>query len=72
MIRKLTVVACLVAIAMAAPIGSYSSAEAKAIACKASNIMGKQSKWKCKADQKCCYNWVEDKGGCVAKSAICL
>lgn len=72
MIRKLTVVACLAAFAMAAPVATFSSAEAKAVACKAKSLLGKESKWKCKADQKCCYNWVQEKGGCVKKADICL
>lgn len=40
--------------------------------CTATQLDGKQSKFKCKADEKCCFDYVVNKGSCVAASAICL
>lgn len=40
--------------------------------CTATQLDGKQSKFKCKADEKCCFDYIANKGSCVAASAICL
>lgn len=62
----------LAAFALAAPLGMDAAHAKKAVACAAKTMEGKQTKWKCKADQKCCFNWLQAKGGCVAKSDVCL
>jgi hypothetical protein len=28
--------------------------------------------WKCKASEKCCFDWITSKGTCVAGTAVCL
>jgi hypothetical protein len=33
---------------------------------------GKQTKWRCKKSQKCCYDWLAGKGACVGANDICL
>jgi len=68
MTRSFVILACLSALGMAVPMGS--AVEAKT--CVAKSMDGKQTKWKCSAKQKCCYDWLTNKGSCVAASSICI
>ena len=72
--RWLIIFACALPVVVASPIAFEGSAMAKskAMMCKATGWDGKQSKWACKAGQKCCFNWLLNKGACVAASSICL
>jgi hypothetical protein len=64
---------CTLAFALAAPAGfDAAAAKMKGVACAASAMDGKKVKWQCRASQKCCFNWLANKGGCVAASEICL
>lgn len=72
MTRWIVVFGCVFAFALAAPMGFEASAAKKAKSCTATAMDGKQTKWRCKADQKCCFNWLAGKGTCVAASDICL
>ena len=62
-----------VALAVSAPMGSEAFAAKKPNKmCKATLLDGKVSKFKCKKDQKCCFDYLENKGKCMPKNAICL
>lgn len=61
-----------VALAVSAPMGSEAFAKKPNKMCKATLLDGKVSKFKCKADQKCCFDYLENKGKCMPKNAICL
>ena len=39
--------------------------------CSATTMDGKQTKWRCKAGQKCCYSLFSGKA-CIGASDICL
>ena len=71
--RWIVVFACALAFVLAAPAGfDAAAAKKKAGACVATAMDGKTIKWQCKASQKCCFNWMANKGGCVAASEICF
>lgn len=74
MARMLAVVSCALVFTFFVSVTFNAAAEAKSgrIMCKATAIGGKQSKWKCNAGQKCCYEVLTGKGSCVASSAMCL
>ncbi len=74
MTRWFAIFGCGVALLVIAPIGFHTGAVAKpkGMICKATGLDGKQSKWACKAGQKCCFDWLNNKGACVAASSICL
>ena len=40
--------------------------------CVGTALDGKQTKFKCKADEKCCFDVITSTGTCVAASGICL
>jgi hypothetical protein len=64
-----------VALALAflvAPITSSTDALAKGSRCAVKNMEGKRITWRCRAGQKCCFDWLANKGACVAASEICL
>jgi hypothetical protein len=71
MMRSILVVGCALGFMLAAPAG-FEAAAAKGKACVASTMDGKKTKWQCRTGQKCCFNWLMNKGGCVAASEICL
>ena len=48
------------------------AAKPKAKQCMGTSLDGKQTKFKCKADEKCCYDAITNSGTCVAASAACL
>jgi len=63
------------ALAISAPIASDAFAKGKKPAnkmCKATGWDGKVSKFKCKATEKCCFDYLINKGSCLPKDAICL
>jgi hypothetical protein len=64
MIRWLIAFACVFAFALS--VSSF-QAEAKAKRCVASNMDGKKISWKCKAKQKCCFDWFSNKGTCASE-----
>ena len=74
MTRLLALMSCTLALILFASMAFDAGAEAKSgrIMCKATGMDGKQSKWKCSAGQKCCFDFLTSKGSCVASSAICL
>jgi hypothetical protein len=63
-----------VVIATALPIGSMNAnaAKEKSKSCTATAMDSKKVSWKCKASEKCCFDFITSKGTCVASSAICL
>jgi hypothetical protein len=70
MTRWFVVFGCAFALALAAPVGSDAEAQkAKGKACVAKSMDGKQTKWRCKASEKCCYDWLSSKGTC---SSSCM
>ncbi len=72
MVRWLALFSCALALGLMAPIAP-NSAEAKSMKCKWTGMLtGKTTKWACKSGTKCCFNWIENKGGCVPASSICL
>lgn len=74
MARCFVMFACVFAFALATPIGFEANAakKSKSIACAATAMNGKQTKWRCKVGTKCCFNWMANKGACVATSDICF
>jgi hypothetical protein len=48
------------------------AAKEKSKACTASGLDSKKVSWKCKASEKCCFDWVTSKGTCIAGTAMCL
>jgi hypothetical protein len=72
MTRCLVICGCVFALAIAAPLGSDAQAAKKGKWCSAAAMNGKQTKWKCKAGLKCCYDWMGGKGACVAATDVCL
>jgi hypothetical protein len=70
MTRWFVVFGCVFAFALAAPLG-LEAAAAKSRICKATTMDGKQTKWRCKASQKCCYSMFSGRS-CVGASDICL
>jgi hypothetical protein len=74
MTRWLALISCALALTLVASMAFDGGAEAKSgkFACKATAMDGKQTKWKCGAGQKCCFDFLMGKGSCVAASASCL
>jgi hypothetical protein len=58
------------AFALVAPMST--DAFAKSSRCAVKNMDGKKITWSCKAGRKCCFDWLANKGACVAASDICL
>jgi hypothetical protein len=69
--RLVMLLAVAVAI-FAAPIASSSGAYARGYRCAAMTMSGKRIVWSCRAGQKCCFDWLANKGACVKASEICL
>jgi hypothetical protein len=40
--------------------------------CMATGLDGKAQSFKCSATEKCCFNYLANKGTCVAATATCL
>ena len=70
MVRMIAISACALTFVFAATAGDAEARKARS--CAATGMDGKKISWKCKATQKCCLNWLMNKGGCVAASDICL
>jgi hypothetical protein len=70
--RSVMFLAAAVALTFAAPIVSSSGAFAKGSRCAAKTMSGKRIVWSCRAGQKCCFDWLANKGACVKASEICL
>ena len=75
MMRWIAMSVCTIALVAVAPTGFDANAakkKARGAMCVSPAMGGKQTKWKCKAGQKCCYDWLVGKGTCVGASDICL
>ena len=74
MIRYLTLFGCALSMALAVPAGFEAEAKGKKKnkLCMATAMDGKQTKWKCKAAEKCCYDWLMNKGTCAPAGQVCL
>ena len=74
MMKWIGVFACTFALMLTAPAGFDAHAQKKATstACAATAMDGKQTKWRCKAGQKCCFSWLANKGTCIPASDLCL
>ena len=72
MLRLFVLTSLAFTFAVWSPFGFEAAAAKKSRACAATTMDGKQTKWRCKAGTKCCYDWFMGKGGCVAASDICL
>jgi len=55
-----------------APMASSTDALAKGSRCAVKSMEVKRITWRCRAGQKCCFDWLANKGACVAASEICL
>jgi hypothetical protein len=74
MTRWIAVFGCAFAVTLVAAAGFDAHAQKKATstACVATAMDGKQTKWRCKAGQKCCFSWLSNKGTCIAASDLCV
>ncbi len=72
MIRHIALLGCALALAMAVPAGFQAEAKGKNKLCAATALDGKQTKWKCKGAEKCCYELLTNKGKCVPAGQLCL
>lgn len=73
MTRWIVLFACAFAFIAAAPMGFEAQAKKRgAKMCAATMMDGKQTKWRCKAKMKCCYDWIGGKGACIGANDICL
>jgi hypothetical protein len=64
-----------VALAMSAPVGMGEAAAKKKVThnqCTYKNLAGQSQTWKCKLDEKCCFDGFLAKGTCLPKSGVCL
>lgn len=72
MTRLIAILGCAFALTLATPMGFKAEAAKKPNKlCKATALDGKPTKWKCKGSDKCCYDWLANKGTCAAP-APCL
>ena len=74
MTRMFVIFGCVLAFGLATPMGFEAAAAKKRghKMCASSAMDGKQTKWRCKASQKCCFDWMANKGACVGANDICL
>ena len=72
MTRWIVLLGCVFALALSVPIGTEAYAAKRSKSCVATGMDGKQTKWRCRALEKCCYDWWSGKGRCVPASAMCL
>jgi hypothetical protein len=72
MMRWMMVFGCVFALALSAPMGGEATAAKRGKVCTSKGMDGKQTKWSCKATEKCCFDWLASKGTCVAASAVCM
>jgi hypothetical protein len=66
--------AVTLSVSLLAPSGFEAEAakKAKNKQCVGTSLTGAKTTFKCKADEKCCYDAVTNTGTCVAASGICL
>lgn len=74
MTRWLMAFGCVFALALSAPMGGEATAAKRASgkACTSTGMDGKATKWRCKAAEKCCFDWLSSKGTCVPASGVCM
>lgn len=62
------------ALALSVPAGFEAEAKGKKKnkLCTATALSGKKMSFKCKAAEKCCFDWVANKGNCLPANQICL
>jgi len=66
--RWIAAVACTLAFALAAPLGSEAEAAYGRKRCIAPASMGAvKATWICKASDRCCYDWLLRRGSCVSR-----
>lgn len=72
MIRYLALLGAF-ALALSVPAGFEAEAKGKKNKlCMATALDGKKMSFKCKAAEKCCYDWLANKGNCVPAGQVCL
>ena len=72
MTRWFVLFASVLALALTTPMGLEAAAAKRGKSCAVTAMDGKQSKWRCKASEKCCFNWFANKGTCQPASAVCM
>ncbi len=78
MSRWIAILGCAFAVTLAVSFAAPTSFEAEAAKkpknkqCMATQLNGQKATFKCKADEKCCFDYVANKGNCVAAGAVCL
>lgn len=75
--RRIAVIALGTAVALGLSMSTSFEADAqgkkfKNKQCTATTVAGAKTSWKCKAEEKCCFDFIQQKGNCVAASAVCL
>ena len=70
--RWMMLLGFVAALTIAAPIATDPGAQAKGSRCVVKSMDGKKTAWSCRAGKKCCFDWLANKGACVAASEICL
>jgi hypothetical protein len=73
--RMLAAAAVTLALAFAPSfVGDAGAAKKKPMnkMCMAKGLDGKAQSFKCKADEKCCFDYGANKGNCIAASAVCF
>ena len=72
MTRWFVLTACVFTFALATPMGFEAAAAKRGKACAMTAMDGKKSTWRCKASEKCCFNWFTNKGTCGPASGACM
>lgn len=54
------------------PVGSADAKGKKNKLCVATQIDGKKQTFKCKSTEKCCFDYVVNKGACKPATSLCL
>jgi len=72
MTRWVVLFAGALAVALVTPMGFEAAAAKRGKACAVTAMDGKKSKWRCKASEKCCFDWFANKGTCAPTSAVCM
>lgn len=71
MTRWLIVFGAVLALALVAPMGGQAEAK-RGKSCSTTAMDGKKTKWRCKASEKCCFDWFANKGTCQPASSVCM
>jgi hypothetical protein len=73
MLRWVAIFGCAFALAITASMGfEAEAAKGRSKQCVAAGMSAAKTKWKCKAAEKCCFDWIANKGTCVPASGVCL